>query len=114
MNTPTYKSTLSFPRVVNKDSKPFFILFFYFLSFLFTFSFHLTVNNQEQVKKEMYFRSLKPVSFAFISKRSRPLFPTVHTRLARPFHASYRQEAVKSFLLADIGEGITECEVIQW
>ncbi|KAG1058121.1 hypothetical protein G6F43_000065 [Rhizopus delemar] len=62
----------------------------------------------------MYFRSLKPVSLAFISKRSRPLFPTVHTRLARPFHASYRQEAVKSFLLADIGEGITECEVIQW
>ncbi|KAG1177594.1 hypothetical protein G6F70_005641 [Rhizopus microsporus] len=32
----------------------------------------------------------------------------------RFFHASRIQEAVKPFLLADIGEGITECEVIQW
>ncbi|KAG1467555.1 hypothetical protein G6F56_004350 [Rhizopus delemar] len=32
----------------------------------------------------------------------------------RSFHASWHQQAKKSFLLADIGEGITECEVIQW
>lgn len=32
----------------------------------------------------------------------------------RFFHPSFKFEAVKPFLLADIGEGITECEVIQW
>jgi 2-oxoisovalerate dehydrogenase E2 component (dihydrolipoyl transacylase) len=30
------------------------------------------------------------------------------------FHTSTRALAVKPFLLADIGEGITECEIIQW
>ncbi|PQE06513.1 hypothetical protein CJF32_00002353 [Rutstroemia sp. NJR-2017a WRK4] len=30
------------------------------------------------------------------------------------FHASSRALAVKPFLLADIGEGIRECEIIQW
>ncbi|RIA92968.1 2-oxoacid dehydrogenases acyltransferase-domain-containing protein [Glomus cerebriforme] len=33
---------------------------------------------------------------------------------ARDFHSSYPNNAVISFLLADIGEGITECEVVQW
>ncbi|KAK3725182.1 hypothetical protein LTR37_000693 [Vermiconidia calcicola] len=37
----------------------------------------------------------------------RPLF-------YRQFHASCRLEVVKPFLLADIGEGITECQLIQW
>ncbi|ORZ06651.1 2-oxoacid dehydrogenases acyltransferase-domain-containing protein [Absidia repens] len=32
----------------------------------------------------------------------------------RSLHASSHQQMVKPFLLADIGEGITECEVIQW
>ncbi|KAH7080562.1 2-oxoacid dehydrogenases acyltransferase-domain-containing protein [Paraphoma chrysanthemicola] len=32
----------------------------------------------------------------------------------RTFHASRRLLAVKPYLLADIGEGITECQVIQW
>ncbi|KAI9837411.1 MAG: hypothetical protein M1837_002978 [Sclerophora amabilis] len=32
----------------------------------------------------------------------------------RPFHISSRLLVVKPFLLADIGEGIRECEVIQW
>jgi hypothetical protein len=32
----------------------------------------------------------------------------------RGFHGSSHQQALKPFLLADIGEGITECEVIQW
>ena len=37
----------------------------------------------------------------------RPLFH-------RQFHASHRLDVVKPFLLADIGEGITECQLIQW
>lgn len=41
------------------------------------------------------------------------------TRLPRPlfyrqFHASHNHFVVKPFLLADIGEGITECQLIQW
>lgn len=32
----------------------------------------------------------------------------------RPFHRSSRLDVVKPFLLADIGEGITECQLIQW
>ncbi|ORZ20518.1 2-oxoacid dehydrogenases acyltransferase-domain-containing protein [Absidia repens] len=32
----------------------------------------------------------------------------------RQFHVTPLQQSVKSFLLADIGEGITECELIQW
>jgi 2-oxoisovalerate dehydrogenase E2 component (dihydrolipoyl transacylase) len=32
----------------------------------------------------------------------------------RTFHRSSRLEVVKPFLLADIGEGITECQLIQW
>ncbi|KAF2472287.1 branched-chain alpha-keto acid dehydrogenase E2 component [Lindgomyces ingoldianus] len=38
--------------------------------------------------------------------------PRQHPR--RLFHASSRLKAVKPYLLADIGEGITECQVIQW
>lgn len=41
------------------------------------------------------------------SGTSRPL-------LYRQFHASIRRDVVKPFLLADIGEGITECQLIQW
>lgn len=37
----------------------------------------------------------------------RPLF-------YRQFHASTPLDVVKPFLLADIGEGITECQLIQW
>ncbi|EME50104.1 hypothetical protein DOTSEDRAFT_68841 [Dothistroma septosporum NZE10] len=42
--------------------------------------------------------------------------PTVHPRplFYRHFHASRRLDVVKPFLLADIGEGITECQLIQW
>jgi 2-oxoisovalerate dehydrogenase E2 component (dihydrolipoyl transacylase) len=32
----------------------------------------------------------------------------------RAFHSSSRLDVVKPFLLADIGEGITECQLIQW
>lgn len=42
-----------------------------------------------------------------------------HTRLTpiairRQFHQSALALKIKPFLLADIGEGIKECEVIQW
>ncbi|TGO09737.1 hypothetical protein BTUL_0156g00330 [Botrytis tulipae] len=30
------------------------------------------------------------------------------------FHASAKRSAIKPFMLADIGEGIKECEIIQW
>ncbi|KAI0486223.1 2-oxoacid dehydrogenase acyltransferase [Xylaria cf. heliscus] len=33
---------------------------------------------------------------------------------ARDFHSTGRMQAVKPVLLADIGEGIVECEIIQW
>ncbi|KAI9732500.1 MAG: hypothetical protein M1818_007538 [Claussenomyces sp. TS43310] len=33
---------------------------------------------------------------------------------SRPFNSSTRSLAIKPFLLADIGEGIRECEIIQW
>ncbi|KAF7853367.1 hypothetical protein EAF04_010661 [Stromatinia cepivora] len=36
--------------------------------------------------------------------------PTTH----KFFHASAKRLAIKPFMLADIGEGIKECEVIQW
>jgi len=39
----------------------------------------------------------------------------LHTPIRRrAFHRSSRLDAVKPFLLADIGEGITECQLIQW
>ncbi|KAF1797434.1 2-oxoacid dehydrogenases acyltransferase-domain-containing protein [Mucor lusitanicus] len=72
----------------------------------------------------MYLRSFKSVSSSVASScspltRCRPssrLFLTPHKypRFARSFHAAVAREATKPFLLADIGEGITECEVIQW
>lgn len=44
--------------------------------------------------------------------------PHHHSTLSMPwrrsFHATRHMDAIKPFLLADIGEGITECEVIQW
>ncbi|KAI8334786.1 2-oxoacid dehydrogenases acyltransferase-domain-containing protein [Chlamydoabsidia padenii] len=42
-----------------------------------------------------------------------PLKPIASTS-SQGFHTSSYQQALKPFLLADIGEGITECEVIQW
>ncbi|KIH86627.1 2-oxoisovalerate dehydrogenase E2 component (dihydrolipoyl transacylase) [Sporothrix brasiliensis 5110] len=42
------------------------------------------------------------------STASRPLISSRH------FHASTRMQVVKPVVLADIGEGIVECEIIQW
>ncbi|KAI0135513.1 2-oxoacid dehydrogenases acyltransferase-domain-containing protein [Daldinia grandis] len=38
----------------------------------------------------------------------------IRAALIRGFHASRNLQAVKPVLLADIGEGIVECEIIQW
>ncbi|KAL7319637.1 hypothetical protein PS15m_002755 [Mucor circinelloides] len=67
----------------------------------------------------MYLRSFKSISSSVVASSPltrRQLFLTPHKyhRFARSFHASVAREAIKPFLLADIGEGITECEVIQW
>lgn len=51
---------------------------------------------------------LQPALRQHIKTRSR------HPQFLRQFHASRRLDVVKPFLLADIGEGITECQLIQW
>ncbi|CAI2179432.1 3470_t:CDS:2 [Funneliformis geosporum] len=53
--------------------------------------------------------SVKPriSSYAYI-KKSNSLY------YVRDFHYSCPNNAVHPFLLADIGEGITECEIVQW
>ncbi|CEP15445.1 hypothetical protein [Parasitella parasitica] len=68
----------------------------------------------------MYLRPLKSISSsAASSSLARPssrlfLTPYKHLGFTRRFHPSFAKDAIKPFLLADIGEGITECEVIQW
>ncbi|KAI9275199.1 2-oxoacid dehydrogenases acyltransferase-domain-containing protein [Helicostylum pulchrum] len=62
----------------------------------------------------MYSRSaslFKTISSSVTRSSSNKLFLT--PRVSH-FHSSFTFQAVKPFLLADIGEGITECEVIQW
>ncbi|KAF1356387.1 2-oxoacid dehydrogenases acyltransferase-domain-containing protein [Delphinella strobiligena] len=39
---------------------------------------------------------------------------TIQQHHSRFFHSTRRRDAVKPFLLADIGEGIRECQIIQW
>lgn len=41
-----------------------------------------------------------------------PHIPRQH--IPRSFHSSAHRAVVKPYLLADIGEGITECQIIQW
>ncbi|KAI0459402.1 2-oxoacid dehydrogenase acyltransferase [Xylaria acuta] len=43
-----------------------------------------------------------------------PQMRGVYYVAARDFHSTRRMRAVKPVLLADIGEGIVECEIIQW
>ncbi|KAI8638911.1 2-oxoacid dehydrogenases acyltransferase-domain-containing protein [Parasitella parasitica] len=69
----------------------------------------------------MYLRSFKSISSSSVASFSlaRPssrlfLTPRKHPTSARNFHQTFAKDAIKPFLLADIGEGITECEVIQW
>ena len=49
-----------------------------------------------------------------VSRTQQSVSPISRSILRRQFHASYRLDVVKPFLLADIGEGITECQLIQW
>ncbi|KAK3816431.1 MAG: 2-oxoacid dehydrogenases acyltransferase-domain-containing protein [Benniella sp.] len=60
-----------------------------------------------------YSISTKTTAAALYSKaiRQQPIFGASHIHR---FHASAIANAKVPFLLADIGEGITECEVIQW
>jgi 2-oxoisovalerate dehydrogenase E2 component (dihydrolipoyl transacylase) len=54
--------------------------------------------------------STRPVP---LSRRFKtPSIPRQH--IPRPLHSSARLAVVKPYLLADIGEGITECQIIQW
>ncbi|CAO3589208.1 unnamed protein product [Absidia cylindrospora] len=42
------------------------------------------------------------------------ILPQINTLNRHGLHTTISRQNVKSFLLADIGEGITDCEVIQW
>ncbi|KAI8581843.1 hypothetical protein K450DRAFT_269988, partial [Umbelopsis ramanniana AG] len=53
------------------------------------------------------------------SKPARWTRPALYNTLSPPtlrneFHSAVAAQVIKPFLLADIGEGITECEVVQW
>ncbi|KAG2185606.1 hypothetical protein INT44_002399, partial [Umbelopsis vinacea] len=54
--------------------------------------------------------SSKPARWTRSSSYNTPSFPA----LRNGFHSSVAAQVIKPFLLADIGEGITECEVVQW
>ncbi|CAG8814729.1 20720_t:CDS:2, partial [Dentiscutata erythropus] len=47
-----------------------------------------------------------------------PCFTSFSTKITdiriREFHTSYLRNAIVPYLLADIGEGIKECEIVQW
>ncbi|KAK7511621.1 2-oxoacid dehydrogenases acyltransferase-domain-containing protein [Phyllosticta citriasiana] len=61
-----------------------------------------------------FFTGLRPASRPpLLARPLRSSAPLRHCP-ARCFHASARRTVVKPYLLADIGEGITECQVIQW
>ncbi|KAI8975361.1 2-oxoacid dehydrogenases acyltransferase-domain-containing protein [Mycotypha africana] len=66
----------------------------------------------------LYLRYLKSFSPSIVRKAPvaiihKSVFLTRPNHL-RLFHSSFNFQAIKPFLLADIGEGITECEIIQW
>lgn len=46
--------------------------------------------------------------------RLRYITTAVKNTRVRSFHSSHHLKAIQPYLLADIGEGIKECEVIQW
>ncbi|KAI9784547.1 MAG: hypothetical protein M1816_000813 [Peltula sp. TS41687] len=72
------------------------------------------------------FQCLRQTPPAFLPTRRTVVYPIHHylkphphqqqqqQQQQRQFHFTARTCAVKPFLLADIGEGIRECEVIQW
>ncbi|OCK78788.1 hypothetical protein K432DRAFT_406158 [Lepidopterella palustris CBS 459.81] len=61
----------------------------------------------------LFTRATTPSRAAYASKHFKSsTVPRQHLR--RQFHSSPALNVVKPYLLADIGEGITECQVIQW
>jgi 2-oxoisovalerate dehydrogenase E2 component (dihydrolipoyl transacylase) len=57
-------------------------------------------------------RASRLVSSGNGSRRAR--IPSCIQGQRRAFHGSQKLLVIKPYLLADIGEGITECQVIQW
>ncbi|KAH7035307.1 2-oxoacid dehydrogenases acyltransferase-domain-containing protein [Microdochium trichocladiopsis] len=49
-----------------------------------------------------------------VSRRADPTTHSAALYMSRGFRSTARMQVVKPVLLADIGEGIVECEVIQW
>lgn len=77
-------------------------------------------------KHDLYVPAVAPKFFSFQPLGSRPLTSMIRLHLLRPPTAGYisrfhtcrvvraPRKLLKEFKLADIGEGITECEVIRW
>ncbi|KAK0672875.1 2-oxoacid dehydrogenases acyltransferase-domain-containing protein [Cercophora samala] len=77
------------------------------------------LNQSSRVVRQQWRLSSRRLSS--LSQQHRARGPTFRTPLSPPFapstrlfHASRSLYAVKPVLLADIGEGIVECEIIQW
>ncbi|KAK4659823.1 hypothetical protein QC762_0012650 [Podospora pseudocomata] len=77
------------------------------------------LNQSSRVVRQQWRFSSRRLSS--LSQQHRARGPTLRTPLSPPFapparlfHASRSFYAVKPVLLADIGEGIVECEIIQW
>lgn len=47
-------------------------------------------------------------------RSTNPIFTAIRQESRRSFRYSARLAVIKPYLLADIGEGITECQIIQW
>ncbi|KAF2460912.1 2-oxoacid dehydrogenases acyltransferase-domain-containing protein [Lineolata rhizophorae] len=57
---------------------------------------------------------LRPAATALGPPSCSPEWQPGKAAQPRPFHVTAPRKVVKPYLLADIGEGITECQVIQW
>lgn len=67
----------------------------------------MSVSRSSALARALSRPSNSPARPYTLNSLPRPLF-------YRQFHVHSRRLAVKPFLLADIGEGITECQLIQW
>ncbi|KAI9027413.1 2-oxoacid dehydrogenases acyltransferase-domain-containing protein [Phycomyces nitens] len=71
-----------------------------------------TIPAKRAISTRLYARTTSGLSREDLVTRSIQRVPERHA--IRTFHSTHAAKIVKPFLLADIGEGITECEVIQW